>query len=573
MGYNKSLLLLSFLCLSSTVFAQLSTNEQPVSFDLKTDGLASTVPTVVMPELDMAKIEAEDLEDEKYDMPPRFGYPHKVNLDLTNSGIWQDLPDGGRLWRLNVACPKASSINFLYDKFWIPEGGKFFIYTTDRGQHIGAFTSQNNKGDRSQLRGFATQPLFGSEVTLEYYEPGNVVEEAIISINYIVHGYRYYGVGRFGTAGECHVNINCSEGQPWQNEKSAVALILVQGSRICTGSLMNTTSQQQQPYFLTADHCLKNVLINNHADTVTYDAISNPNLDGTTLYWNYETAGCDTGNNEPIPYTTSGATVIANNSISDFALLQLSEDPKNINGYNPYYLGWDCSGSSGDPGVCIHHPNGDVKKISSVLSQPISTNQYELTENSNGTYWKENWKETYNNRHGGIEGGSSGAPLLAASHKSIGQLRGGYLGCINNTAPAWSGKFSVSWTGNGNSSIYRRLNHWLDSQNTSPQTMEGLRIVSTTTTISTAVQHYGNIRVTSSGQLTIQANMQMMENSKLTVESGGKLIINGATLSNAEIELKPGSTLRIINNGIIDPRTNFYAPVGAIVDIQYGQIL
>ena len=73
MGYNKSLLLLSFLCLSTNVFAQLSTNELPVSFDLKTDGLASTVPTVVMPELDMAKIEAEDLEDEKYDMPPRFG--------------------------------------------------------------------------------------------------------------------------------------------------------------------------------------------------------------------------------------------------------------------------------------------------------------------------------------------------------------------------------------------------------------------------------------------------------------------------------------------------------------------
>jgi len=572
MGYNKSLLLLSFLCLSSTVFAQLSTNEQPVSFDLKTDGLASTVPTVVMPELDMAKIEAEDLEDEKYDMPPRFGYPHKVNLDLTNSGIWQDLPDGGRLWRLNVACPKASSINFLYDKFWIPEGGKFFIYTTDRGQHIGAFTSQNNKGDRSQLRGFATQPLFGSEVTLEYYEPGNVVEEAIISINYIVHGYRYYGIGRFGFAGECNVNMNCSEGQPWQNEKNAVALILVQGSRICTGSLLNTTSQGQDPYFLIANHCLWNVPINNHTDTVTYDAISNPNLDGTTLYWNYEAAGCDTGDDEPIPYTTSGATVIANNSISDFALLQLSEDPKNIIGFAPFYLGWDCSGDSGEPGVCIHHPRGDVKKISSVLLSPISTSYTNETENSNGKYWKVNWKST-DNGFGLIEKGSSGAPLMNSYHKTIGQLRGGNDDCIYNTEADWFGKFSVSWTGNGNSSIYRRLNYWLDSQNVAPQTMEGLRVVSTATTITISGQLYGNMLVKGSGQLTIQANVEMKGSNTLTVESGGKLIINGATLSNANINLKPGATLRIINNGIIDPRTNFYAPVGAIVDIQYGQIL
>ena len=30
-----------------------------------------------------------------------------------------------------------------------------------------------------------------------------------------------------------------------------------------------------------------------------------------------------------------------NNEYSDFALLSLNEDPKNLSGYDPYYLGWD----------------------------------------------------------------------------------------------------------------------------------------------------------------------------------------------------------------------------------------
>ena len=49
--------------------------------------------------------------------------------------------------------------------------------------------------------------------------------------------------------------------------------------------------------------------------------------------------------------------------------------------------------------------------------------------------------------------------------------------------------------------------------------------------------------------------------------------MDGGTLSNVDLVLKPGATLRIINGGILETRNSFEAPVGAIVDIQYGQIL
>jgi len=40
-----------------------------------------------------------------------------------------------------------------------------------------------------------------------------------------------------------------------------------------------------------------------------------------------------------------------------------------------------------------------------------------------------------------------------------------------------------------------------------------------------------------------------------------------------EDDEQPGSTLRIINGGIIETRNGFEAPIGVVVDIVSGQIL
>lgn len=39
-------------------------------------------------------------------------------------------------------------------------------------------------------------------------------------------------------------------------------------------------------------------------------------------------------------------------------------------------------------------------------------------------------------------------------------------GCTYLNGNSWYGKFDVSWTGNGNDTIQRRLNYWLDHQGT-----------------------------------------------------------------------------------------------------------
>lgn len=103
--------------------------------------------------------------------------------------------------------------------------------------------------------------------------------------------------------------------------------------------------------------------------------------------------------------------------------------------------------------------------------------------------------------------------------------------------------------------------------------MEGLLVVPTASTMSTNQQLYSNIIITSIGQLTIQGDIELMGNSRVIVQAGGKLIIDGGTLSNADLDLKAGATLQIINGGIIETRNDFYAPVGAIVNISQGEII
>ena len=473
----KRILIILFLCgLSVRLFSQISTGEIPISFGKDISLLkGTTVDLKTMPPLDMKSISEEDLEDEENGIPPRFGFLHKVDFNLENSGTWTTLENGDKIWQLNIYCPDALSINFLYDKFWIPEKAKFFAYSENKQHVLGAYTSSNNKGSQKDIQGFATGLVYGDRVCLEYYQPSDIQEQGIISIAYVVHGYRYIKipemeVKNYEESGDCQVNINCQEGQNWENEKNAVALILVNGNRYCTGSLINTTANDNRPLFLTADHCLGGWANND----IKYDAVSNPNLNHWSFYWHYESPDCS-NTYEPLIISTVGATVVANNDISDFALLSLTENPLNRTGVTPYYLGWDRSGNSGTGGVGIHHPNGDVKKIATYSITPSNSNCF---SSGNNYFWRVNWQST---THGWsvTEGGASGSPLINNNRRVIGQLYGAGLcsnpNCLNPSEDiANYGKFSTSWTGNNNSDNRRRLDHWLDPLGTNPTTLNGM---------------------------------------------------------------------------------------------------
>ena len=512
----------------SIIYGQISTEEKPISFRTNIPDIRINANTQkILPQLDMSKIEREDIEDEENGIPPRFGYKHEVDYDLSNSGEWTIMFDGSKIWRLSISCPMALSINILYDKFWIPEGSKFFVYSNDHRYSIGAFTSENNKGEKDFIQGFATGLIYSDQVILEYFLPSEVNEVGVISIAYVVQGYRYILLPEnnrgYGDSGNCQVNINCREGQDWQNEKNAVAMILVNGNRYCTGSLINTTANDNRPLFLTADHCLGGWANNN----VKYDAIGNPNLDHYSFCWHYESPDCT--NSVPVFKETVGAMVTANNDASDFALLKLKEDPAKKIGVTPYYLGWDCSGNTGTGGVGIHHPSGDIKKIAT----------HNMIPQSNGNFWHLYWMQTPNG-YSVTEGGSSGSSLINNNRRVIGQLYGG--SSLNCSDPAndlaMYGKFCVSWTGNDALDSRRRLKDWLDPNNTGTTFLNG---------IATCVNNFVNQVITLN-----------------------QTIIGCGTLNIKDVEINNSATVIITAGEEVIIKPGFHATVGTNVVISIG---
>ncbi|MDR2764046.1 MAG: trypsin-like peptidase domain-containing protein [Tannerella sp.] len=463
---KKILLLTTVSLFVCALHAQITTNEMPYGLkNVTAVTMANKQNVNTLPAPNRAAIAREDSVNDSQPGPVRYAYPVEVNFTPANSGVWQELEDGSKIWRLKVKLSGALSTNALYDKFWLPEGAKFFVYSEDTEQYIGAITSEYIGGSRENPIAFATAIIYGESAVFEYYQPASVSDSAVISISRIDYGYRYVNnpyanvLLGFGDSGSCQVNINCSEGNNWQTEKHAVAKVNVvgpDGSSWCSCALVNNTNNDLTPYVLTADHCLKGL-----------DAISNNNASQWVFYWEYESSGCNNSATEPTLRTTTGATVVANNSVSDFALVRLTQNPCNVSGVTPYYLGWDRSGSAGTSAVGIHHPAGDVKKISTLNNATTSS----------GNFWQHYWNQTTNG-YSVTEGGSSGSPLINNYRRVIGQLYGGTsVDCTNPSQDlSMYGKFNVSWTGNSASDNRRKLQPWLDPAGTNPNTLNGMSI-------------------------------------------------------------------------------------------------
>jgi|GEM_PF-4673248 len=433
----------ALLLMIQTVPAQISEGGIPFSFG---PGFSATdvVPTVEMPPVDAALYLAEDARAPK-DTPYRIATLLDVSLDLSKSGVWSAIPNG-RIWRLRILSKGAYSIALIYDQWHIPEGGKLFIYNDKRNQVLGAFTSFNNWKEGTNITGH----VMDDAVTLEYFEPADVEGRSDLSIFRVVHAYRnVFGRGGslddFGESGSCNVNVICPAASAWQTEKRGVGMIIEDGYRICSGSLINNTSQDLTPYFLTANHC--------YSTEAT----------GWIFVFNYESSTCSPSTDGPTTQTVVNATLRARWDTSDFCLMQLSSNVPTS--YNPYFNGWNRVNAAWTSSVCIHHPSCDVKKYSLDSDAPVSDRYLGSGAYTANAHWKiVDWNT------GTTEGGSSGSPLFDQNHRITGQLHGGYAACGNELAD-WYGKFSLSWTGGASNST--RLSNWLDPGSTGVTTLDG----------------------------------------------------------------------------------------------------
>lgn len=448
---KKSILILTIFFISFFVkesSAQVSVAGTPFSYEAN---LSQDFQIITMPSFDVSRLIEEDKFEANFkDIPPRFGYPMTVNLNLNNSGTWYTLNNGRRIWRLGIKSPGAYSINLIFDKFFLPPGVKFYVYSADRTMLIGAFTEINNLPERV----FSIAPVKGDYIILECDEPAGFTRSAEIQVSSVIHAYKnifnYFVTDDFGQSGACNRNVICPEGDPWRNQIRSASMILTSGgSRICSGSLVNNTRNDGSPFFMSARHC-------------------GTSVSTWVFMFKYESATCTPNQDGPTTFTISGATLLASNTASDFTLMRLSSRPPVT--YNVYYSGWDRRDIAPTSGSGIHHPSGDIKKIS---FSNVSFTSDTWSGTPPNSHWRVYWTPISGGQVPITEPGSSGSPIYNQDKRYVGQLHGGPSYCY---APQGSlndlyGKFSMSWDYGSSSSD--RAKDWLDSNNTGALYIDG----------------------------------------------------------------------------------------------------
>lgn len=218
------------------------------------------------------------------------------------------------------------------------------------------------------------------------------------------------------------------------------------GAGWCSGTLINNTMGDGTAYFLSANHC------SDGAATNYYNYFE--------FYFHYECPYC-TCTSEPAMITYTGCEKIASSPISggsDFLLLKLKNANWNKLKNDGLVLnGWSKSANASPSGVSIHHPAGDVKKIST-YQQSLTSSTF--NNGATNAYWLVPWAHT---THGTsvTEGGSSGSPLFNNNGLVIGTLTGGSSQCYYTAGREYYGKMSYHWQSNG-STDNKRLQPWLD---------------------------------------------------------------------------------------------------------------
>jgi hypothetical protein len=444
---------LTLFVMPADLLSQISQGGTAPSFHLSGLNKAVEVRDIQAP--DMEQIIMEDMERDGMGKAYRIGVLLPVNLNPSNSGTWETLANGDLLWRLQIDMNGAEASNLYFDRFVLPQGGKLFVYSPSKTFTIGAFTEFNNH--ESGL--MSTELIPGESQVVELYLPAD--QASNYELNISETGYHYRSTG-YNVQNEkdlsCMVNAKCPPADSWQSQVSGSAKVLIRigtSSFLCSGSLVNNTLNNCDPYFLLADHC---TYYNSYATAA--------NLNQWVFYFNYQASTC-AGTTGTTTQTSVGCALKAHDTYgqsssgSDFYLVLINNAVPST--YQVYYNGWNKSGTAATSGAGIHHPEGVIKKFS-VYSTSLS---------NYSTHWRVIWANQVGYGHSVTAQGSSGSPIFDQNKLIVGTLTGGSSYCTAPTDPDYYGKFSYHWSSNGTTTD-KQLKPWLDPINANPSTKTGV---------------------------------------------------------------------------------------------------
>lgn len=519
------------------IVAQVTNEGQPLSWGL-TNTKASIKP-IFLPKLDLKQLRAEDIKSANVKTKPyRIGISNNVDYGLQNGGSWTDLSNGDRIWRISFASPDALHLSVNFNTFYLPEGSTVYLYNNERTDLLGAITSNANN-EKNEL---GTWFVRGERIWIEYYEPSMVKGLGKLNIGSVIHGYRLGNTAQKGyfnksmlkinSSGDCNHDVDCAIGTDFEAHrdelKKSVAFLNMGDGFVCSGTLVNNTAQDKKPYFLSAEHCL---------ERDTGNPAANPSIFSMRFNWISPNPVCAAinGSTDTVDeFTMMGAAIKAQYADSDMLLLELNNPIPDD--WDVTFAGWDRTDFNPTFGVGIHHPEGDIMKISRDDDGPTKATsdgkQLWLIGGLNDGIGNGNGWEL-----GVTEGGSSGSPLFNQNGHIIGQLYGGNALCTgtsDNDDFDLYGRFAIGW--NGGSTPQTRLKDWLDPQETNATTFNNL-----SNTLKTDDGHFDN-NITlypnpSSGIVNVKLNELTGDLTYQVYNLLGQTLVNKTPINNNTIDL------------------------------------
>ena len=216
----------------------------------------------------------------------------------------------------------------------------------------------------------------------------------------------------------CHKDFQCDSSG--QTQATAVGSMWYTtedgGTAVCTGTLLNDLDTSTSvPYFISANHCISTQSI---ASTLV-------------VYFNYQSTSCDS-TDYSFDQHLGGATLLYKTENTDTALFRLNSTPA----VSVVLAGWNASiPDPYDSIVGIHHPAGDMKKISkgnitNHVNCSWTTSPSYTCSTTTGT--PTDFSVTWSFDSGVTQGGSSGSGLFWGTNRQfIGTLRGGSSSCLS----------------------------------------------------------------------------------------------------------------------------------------------
>lgn len=429
-----------------------------------------------------------------------FQFATKIPLQVNpyDDGLWEKIhvppqtsnytnASGGvvKTWKLAVASPNSLSLSLVCDEFHLPNESELYVHAEDNVL-LGAFTPAINNKKHGK---FATIPVLGKKLLIEYFEPIHSPDDIsmpltcntwsmdshlpgfVFKLKHVAHGFQSFYAEPFSQlevfpggnfpcpssftrakqpsnmrtiqVGRCHINApSCPETRALANQAQAVALyIAAQGTKVCTGTMLNNALMVRRQFFLTAAHCL-----NEQGLDFLFGLVA----------FNYHSKDCKS---QDLPGTISqlyhnsahGLLLRSKFPLTDMALLEVQEALPDR--YNVYLAGWYVGKELPlTPIFCLHHPMGAVKKAAITYAplERVCWGECPRAYHLKVLRWD----------YGATEGGSSGSALFNKFGYVVGQLHGGYSSCTERNESDYFGSLSTAY--NTGMSPSQRLMDWLN---------------------------------------------------------------------------------------------------------------